>query len=98
MLIKLMKDDSVIVRDSVAWTLGRICEILPQVALENYLQPLIETLLDGLDAEPRVAANVCWVRYSVVLNHSQWMSMATSAIKGWWRPCENARYSREVPW
>lgn len=60
MLIKLMKDESVIVRDSVAWTLGRICEILPQVALENYLQPLIETLLDGLDAEPRVAANVCW--------------------------------------
>ncbi|XP_015769581.1 PREDICTED: importin subunit beta-1-like [Acropora digitifera] len=60
MLIKLMKDESVIVRDSVAWTLGRICEILPQVALENYLQPLIETLLDGLDSEPRVAANVCW--------------------------------------
>ncbi|XP_044165026.1 importin subunit beta-1-like [Acropora muricata] len=60
MLIKLMKDESVIVRDSVAWTLGRICDILPQVALENYLQPLIETLLDGLDSEPRVAANVCW--------------------------------------
>ncbi|XP_068752252.1 importin subunit beta-1-like [Montipora capricornis] len=60
MLIKLMKDESVIVRDSVAWTLGRICEILPQVAIENYLQSLVETLLDGLDAEPRVAANVCW--------------------------------------
>lgn len=60
MLIKLMKDQSVVVRDSVAWTLGRICEILPQVAIENYLQSLIETLLEGLDAEPRVAANVCW--------------------------------------
>ena len=63
MLIKLMNDESVVVRDSVAWTLGRICEILPQVAIENYLQSLVETLLVGLDSEPRVASNVCWVGY-----------------------------------
>ena len=56
-----MKDESVVVRDSVAWTLGRICELLPQVAIDNFLQLLVETLLVGLDAEPRVAANVCWV-------------------------------------
>ena len=62
MLINLMKDQSVVVRDSVAWTLGRICEILPQVAIDNFLQPLVETMLEALDAEPRVAANVCWVR------------------------------------
>ena len=61
MLINLMKDESVIVRDSVAWTLGRICEILPQVAMENFLEPLVEVMLTALDAEPRVAANVCWV-------------------------------------
>jgi len=63
MLIKLMSDQSVVVRDSVAWTLGRICEILPQVAIDNYLQQLVETLLASLDAEPRVAANVCWVSW-----------------------------------
>ncbi|KAJ7351917.1 Importin subunit beta-1 [Desmophyllum pertusum] len=60
MLLNLMKDESVVVRDSVAWTLGRICELLPQVAIDNFLQLLVETLLVGLDAEPRVAANVCW--------------------------------------
>ena len=58
-----MSDQSVVVRDSVAWTLGRICEILPQVAIDNYLQQLVETLLASLDAEPRVAANVCWVSW-----------------------------------
>ncbi|XP_020607239.1 importin subunit beta-1-like [Orbicella faveolata] len=60
MLINLMGDESVVVRDSVAWTLGRICEILPQVVIENNLQLLVETLLTSLEAEPRVAANVCW--------------------------------------
>lgn len=59
-LIELMQDHSVIVRDSVAWTLGRICEILPQIAIDRFLQPLVDALLAGLDSEPRVAANVCW--------------------------------------
>ncbi|KAL9958290.1 hypothetical protein ACROYT_G035289 [Oculina patagonica] len=59
-LISLMGDESVVVRDSVAWTLGRICEIIPQVVLENNLETLVATLLNGLDTEPRVAANICW--------------------------------------
>ena len=67
MLINLMGDESVVVRDSVAWTLGRICEILPQVVIENNLQLLVETLLTSLEAEPRVAANVCWVSHAHVL-------------------------------
>ncbi|XP_022788287.1 importin subunit beta-1-like [Stylophora pistillata] len=61
-LLHLMRDQSVVVRDSVAWTLGRICEILPQVVIGGkFLEPLVESLLESLKAEPRVAANVCWV-------------------------------------
>lgn len=60
-LIELMYDGSVIVRDTAAWTFGRICEIIPEAAInETYLKPLLESLLQGLKAEPRVAANVCW--------------------------------------
>ncbi|XP_044266485.1 importin subunit beta-1 isoform X1 [Tribolium madens] len=60
-LIELMYDSSVIVRDTAAWTFGRICEIIPDAAInENYLKPLLESLINGLKAEPRVAANVCW--------------------------------------
>ncbi|CAH1369024.1 unnamed protein product [Tenebrio molitor] len=60
-LIELMYDNSVIVRDTAAWTFGRICEIIPEAAInENYLKPLLESLMNGLKAEPRVAANVCW--------------------------------------
>ncbi|XP_058124948.1 importin subunit beta isoform X1 [Anopheles ziemanni] len=60
-LIELMYDPSVIVRDTCAWTFGRICEVIPEVAIkEQYLEPLLKALLNGLKAEPRVATNVCW--------------------------------------
>lgn len=60
-LIELMYDSSVIVRDTAAWTIGRISEIIPEAAInEPFLKPLLEALLNGLKAEPRVAANICW--------------------------------------
>lgn len=60
-LIELMYDSSVMVRDTAAWTFGRICEIIPEAAInETFLKPLLESLITGLKAEPRVAANVCW--------------------------------------
>ncbi|XP_060517733.1 importin subunit beta isoform X2 [Cylas formicarius] len=60
-LIELMYDSSVTVRDTAAWTFGRICEIIPEAAInETFLKPLLESLITGLKAEPRVAANVCW--------------------------------------
>ncbi|XP_077089872.1 importin subunit beta-1 isoform X4 [Siphateles boraxobius] len=60
-LIELMKDLSVVVRDTTAWTLGRICDLLPEAAInEVYLAPLLQCLIEGLGAEPRVASNVCW--------------------------------------
>jgi len=49
------------VRDTCAWTFGRICEIVPEAAInEQFLKPLLEALVTGLKAEPRVANNVCW--------------------------------------
>lgn len=61
MLINLMKDESVVVKDTAAWTIGRVCELNSDAAVnETYLQPLLEALVTGLSAEPRVAANVCW--------------------------------------
>ncbi|XP_070570540.1 importin subunit beta-1-like isoform X2 [Ptychodera flava] len=60
-LVELLTDESVVVRDTTAWTIGRICELLPDAAInDTYLQPLLEALKTGLAAEPRVAANVCW--------------------------------------
>lgn len=61
MLIDSFKDPSVIVRDTGAWTIGRVCEILPEAVInEQYLNPLLHALVQGLETEPRVATNVCW--------------------------------------
>jgi importin subunit beta-1 len=62
MLIDLLKDTSVVVRDTAAWTVGRVCEILPDAVInEHFLNPLLHAMVEGLNAEPRVASNVCWV-------------------------------------
>jgi len=61
MLIELMKDNSVVVKDTAAWTIGRVCELIPEAAINPVtLQPLLEALVIGLASEPRVASNVCW--------------------------------------
>ncbi|XP_041374480.1 LOW QUALITY PROTEIN: importin subunit beta-1-like [Gigantopelta aegis] len=61
MLIELLKDTSVVVRDTSAWTIGRVCEILPNAVLsEQCLGHLLQALVEGLEAEPRVASNICW--------------------------------------
>lgn len=60
-LINLLKDSSVVVRDTTAWAVGRVCEILPEAVInDTCLPPLLEALVQGLEAEPRVAHNVCW--------------------------------------
>jgi len=62
LLISLMTDASPVVRNTVAWTIGRVCELLPEAAVDlSYLVPLVEGLVRGLEDVPRVAANVCWV-------------------------------------
>lgn len=60
-LIQLMYDQNVIVRDTTAWTVGRICEVIPQAVInEQFLEPLLQSLIQNLKREPRVASNVCW--------------------------------------
>lgn len=67
MLIELMRDQSVVVKDTTAWTIGRVAELISEAAInEVYLKPLLEVLVEGLSAEPRVASNVCWVNAASV--------------------------------
>ena len=58
-----MIGESVIVTDSLAWTLYRMCEFVPQGV---WMHDLTEMLLRRLVGEPRVAVNACWVRYAKI--------------------------------
>jgi len=61
LFVNLLKDDSVVVRDTAAWTIGRLCELMPEVVInEQWMVSLLNNLVDGLRSEPRVASNVCW--------------------------------------
>lgn len=60
-LISIMHDETVQVRDSAAWTIGRVCECVPLAVLNaQFLMPLLQALVEALQEEPRVATNVCW--------------------------------------
>ena len=57
----LLTDSSLPVKDTCAWSLGKICETLPQSIIQHpSLMELVKGLLASLDTEPRVASNVCW--------------------------------------
>jgi importin subunit beta-1 len=70
-LINMMEDSSVIVRDSTAFALGRICESCPSALDTNvHLQPLISALFTGLASTPKIAGSCCWSLISIAENFS----------------------------
>lgn len=60
-LITMMADSSVQVRDSAAYALGRICEAVSDAIDPNeHLQSLITALFQGLASHPKMASSCCW--------------------------------------
>ena len=60
-LIELLRDPVVAVRDTTAWTIGRIFEFVSQAVMsEELLRAVGGALVQGLGDEPRVATNICW--------------------------------------
>ena len=60
-LIGMMNDSSVQVKDSAAYALGRICEaVSDSIDPREHLQPLITSLFEGLTAHPKMASSCCW--------------------------------------
>ncbi|GIZ37030.1 hypothetical protein CKM354_000049300 [Cercospora kikuchii] len=60
-LIQMMGDAHVQVRDSAAFALGRICEaVSDSIDPQEHLQPLITALFQGLASHPKMASSCCW--------------------------------------
>ena len=65
-LISMMEDSVVQVKDSVAYALGRICESCPDaIDPSAHLSPLIGALFSGLSSFPRMASSCCWALMSI---------------------------------
>jgi importin subunit beta-1 len=60
-LIDMMSDENVHVKDTTAWTLGRICDLLIQtIKPDVHLHPLVSAFVGGLEDSPRIVSNCCW--------------------------------------
>ncbi|MBW0462236.1 hypothetical protein O181_001951 [Austropuccinia psidii MF-1] len=60
-LIEMMRDPSIHVKDSAAWTLGRVTDqLVGTIDPEVHLEPLITVLIGGLSDNTRIVCNSCW--------------------------------------
>ena len=60
-LIGMMDDQVLQVKDSAAFALGRICENAAEsISADEHLQPLITVLFNGLTSNPKMAGSCCW--------------------------------------
>ncbi|KAF8513401.1 armadillo-type protein [Gautieria morchelliformis] len=60
-LIDMMSDENLHVKDTTAWTLGRICDLLIQtIKPDVHLHPLVSAFVSGLEDSPRIISNCCW--------------------------------------
>lgn len=60
-LINMMDDPVLHVKDSAAFALGRICDhVATAIDPETSLRPLITSLFTGLASNPKMASSCCW--------------------------------------
>ena len=60
-LIAMMDDPVIQVKDSAAFALGRICEnVADSIDAGEHLRPLIGALFSGLTSSPKMAGSCCW--------------------------------------
>lgn len=66
LLTHLKGDPVVYVKDTTAWTVGRVCQLHPAVVASN-LTEVMTVLASSLQDSPRVSANVCWAIHNLSL-------------------------------
>ena len=59
-LLKLVSDPVSNVKDTAAWTLGRICENLLDVIQEQEFKSIISAIIGGVADTPKIAASCSW--------------------------------------
>lgn len=60
-ILPLIKDETLQVKETVAWCLGRIVENLIEIRdIEGHFNALLESLVTGLSDHPKVSTNCCW--------------------------------------
>eukprot|EP01117_Protostelium_nocturnum_P006894 TRINITY_DN2471_c0_g1_i1.p1 TRINITY_DN2471_c0_g1~~TRINITY_DN2471_c0_g1_i1.p1 ORF type:complete len:845 (-),score=225.27 TRINITY_DN2471_c0_g1_i1:390-2924(-) len=68
-LLGHMKDPVVYVKDTTAWTIGRVCQLHPAIVATG-LSSVMSVLVESLDDSPRVSSYVCWAIHNLASSFS----------------------------
>jgi importin subunit beta-1 len=80
-LIGMMEDPVVQVKDSAAYALGRICAYNhAAVDPSEHLPPLIASLFTGLAAHPKIASSCCWALMNLAEQFSSSIDAQTNPL------------------
>lgn len=87
-LVNMLKDPVLQVKDTAAWTLGRISDlVVGAIDIESQLPLVIQALLLGLQDNPRVAVNCCWAIMNLAEQLGSADGSATSNMSKYYEPC-----------
>lgn len=82
-LIQMMEDSSVHVRDSTAYALGRVTEACSEaIDPSQHLDPLIRSLFTGLQTNPKMAPSCCWALMNLAERFAGDLGAQTNALTG----------------
>ncbi|ODV94611.1 hypothetical protein PACTADRAFT_50482 [Pachysolen tannophilus NRRL Y-2460] len=66
-ILNLIKDEYLQVKETVAWCLGRIADlVVDAIDINTQLPNVIQALLIGLQDHPKVSTNCCWTLMNLV--------------------------------
>lgn len=85
-LLERMKDSNPYVKDTTAWTLGKICQH-HTLSLSQFLPSVVRALGEGLDETPRIAANCCWGLHNIAVAYERDLHNPTSLLSQFFTPC-----------
>ena len=80
-LISMMDDPVLQVKDSAAFALGRICENVGEaIDAQEHLRPLISALFGGLSSSPKMASSCCWALLSLAERFTSTVTAQTNPL------------------
>ncbi|KAG8858970.1 karyopherin beta [Tulasnella sp. 330] len=66
-LLPMMQDENINVKDTTAWTLGCICDLMAtSLKSDQQLHNLVGALVNGIEDKPRISANCSWSLMNLV--------------------------------
>eukprot|EP01101_Sappina_pedata_P006992 TRINITY_DN3600_c0_g1_i1.p1 TRINITY_DN3600_c0_g1~~TRINITY_DN3600_c0_g1_i1.p1 ORF type:complete len:857 (-),score=363.05 TRINITY_DN3600_c0_g1_i1:28-2598(-) len=86
-LVAHLADPNEHVKDTTAWTIGRICQIHSKCIDPAFIGKLVEAICSTLGEAPRVASNASWALHNIALSLQLEDTPESSPLSTFFIPC-----------